>query len=102
MDRKSPTFGLWFKSKSVFSSIHRGVQQINRAHGQSYRRGTQVFGSGKAIIRQSKAFMRDLLWECRSLIAKYGPPNSWSVDTYNNFIRTSDLIEEKTGKKLLD
>ena len=100
--RKTSIDGLLFKSRSAFSLINRGVHQINRAHGQSYRRGTQVFVSGRRIIRQSKASMRDLLWECRSLIEKYGLPNSWSEETYNNFMRTSALLEEKTGKKLVD
>lgn len=101
-EKNSSIAGLLWKSRSAFSLINRGVQQINRANGQSYRRGTQVFSSGRGIIRQSKSSMRDMLWECRSRIEHYGPPNSWNEETYNNFVRTSDLIKEKTGKALID
>lgn len=101
-EKDSAILGLLVKSKSAFSLINRGVHQINRAHGQSYRRGTQVFSSGRSIIRQSKTSMRDLIWECRSLIETYGLPNSWNEDTYRSFVRTSELIEAKTGKKLID
>jgi hypothetical protein len=101
-EEDSAIIGLLVKSKSAFNLINRGVNQINRAHGQSYRRGREVFTSGRGIIRQSKNSMRDLIWECRSLIETYGPPNSWNEETYRSFVRTSDLIEEKTGKTLVD
>lgn len=94
--------GVFNKSRFAFRSIARGIQQINRADGRDYRRGTQVFSSGRRILSQSKATVRDLLWECRTLIEKYGLPNSMQEATYQDLLRTSELLESKTGKKLFD
>lgn len=94
--------GLLNKSRFAFRSITRGIQQINRAHGRDYRRGTQVFSSGRRILSQSKNTVRDLLWECITLIEKYGLPNSWDNVSYQKLARTSELLENKTGKKLFD
>jgi hypothetical protein len=94
--------GLLNKSRFAFRSITRGIQQINRAHGRDYRRGTQVFSSGRRILSQSKNTVRDLLWECITLIEKYGLPNSWDNVSYQKLVRTSELLENKTGKKLFD
>ena len=94
--------GVFNKSDFAFRSIARGIQQINRADGRDYRRGTQVFSSGRRILSQSKATIRDLLWECHSLIEKYGLPNSMQEATYQKLLRTSELLESKTGKKLFE
>jgi hypothetical protein len=94
--------GVFNKSRFAFRSIARGIQQINRADGRDYRRGTQVFSSGRRILSQSKATVRDLLWECHSLIEKYGLPNSMEEATYQDLLRTLELLESKTGKKLFE